>query len=73
MLIFLLIIILILYGRVKTMAPLFKKYIFSQQELQIITPTKVIMATTSDEGTTPRVLILAYLVPAKEEARSKDT
>jgi hypothetical protein len=26
-----------------------------------------------DEGTTPRVLILAYLVPTKKEARSKDT
>jgi hypothetical protein len=26
-----------------------------------------------DEGMTPRVLILAYPVPAKEEARSKDT
>jgi hypothetical protein len=27
----------------------------------------------SDEGMTPRSSILAYLVPAKEEARSKDT
>jgi hypothetical protein len=27
----------------------------------------------TDEGTTPRVLILAYLVPAKKEAHSKDT
>jgi hypothetical protein len=26
-----------------------------------------------DEGMTPRVLILAYLVPAKEDAHSKDT
>jgi hypothetical protein len=27
----------------------------------------------SDEGMTPRSLMFAYLVPAKEEARSKDT
>jgi hypothetical protein len=30
-------------------------------------------ARTSDEGMTPRSSIFAYLVPAKEEARSKDT
>jgi hypothetical protein len=29
--------------------------------------------TVDDEGMTPRSSIFAYLVPAKEEARSKDT
>jgi hypothetical protein len=29
--------------------------------------------STYDEGMTPRSSIFAYLVPAKEEARSKDT
>jgi hypothetical protein len=32
-----------------------------------------VCAKTGDEGMTPQLLILAYLVPAKEEARSKDT
>jgi hypothetical protein len=33
----------------------------------------LVEVTTGDEGMTPRSSILAYLVPAKEEARSKDT
>jgi hypothetical protein len=33
----------------------------------------LLFLTINDEGMNPRVLILAYLVPAKEEARSKDT
>jgi hypothetical protein len=32
-----------------------------------------ILAKPVDEGMTPRSSIFAYLVPAKEEARSKDT
>jgi hypothetical protein len=35
--------------------------------------TKMKQFTTGDEGMTPRSSIFAYLVPAKEEARSKDT
>jgi hypothetical protein len=31
------------------------------------------MSTMGDEGMTPRSSIFAYPVPAKEEARSKDT
>jgi hypothetical protein len=34
---------------------------------------RVAHSSLADEGMTPRSSILAYLVPAKEEARSKDT
>jgi hypothetical protein len=39
----------------------------------ILLHRKLIMSIVLDEGMTPRSLILVYPVPAKEEARSKDT
>jgi hypothetical protein len=39
----------------------------------IPTNLKEVRGLLGDEGMTPRSSILAYLVPAKEEARSKDT
>jgi hypothetical protein len=36
-------------------------------------PVASLLLMMSDEGMTPRSSIFAYLVPTKEEARSKDT
>jgi hypothetical protein len=43
------------------------------KEAAIMAAAAYIAASASDEGMTPRSSIFAYLVHAKEEARSKDT
>jgi hypothetical protein len=46
---------------------------FSNEQLANINVSSIRVASPCDEGMTPRSSILVYLVPAKEEARSKNT
>jgi hypothetical protein len=48
-------------------------HIFTEEPIIDVDITITFEAIDANEGMTPRVLILAYLVPAKEEARSKDS
>jgi hypothetical protein len=67
--------------RIPAMSLCFARYgerdMCNQGESRIRVPTIVFdyprHSGATDEGMTPQSSILAYLVPAKEEARSKDT
>jgi hypothetical protein len=57
-----------LSGRIAQMTLRMAVVALSPQRIAMIGKTTIV-----DEGMTPRSSIFAYLVPAKEEARSKDT